>query len=37
MRDGPAVDGVTGVQAPTIDSLDMPAHHAVLLAIRAAV
>jgi len=35
IRNGPAVDGVTRVQTPTIDSLDCATHHAVLQAIRA--
>ncbi len=30
VRDGPAVDGVTLVRAPTIDALAMAAHHQVL-------
>jgi hypothetical protein len=34
MRDGPAVDGVTGQQTATIDTLDIAAHHRVLAAIR---
>ena len=34
LRDGPAVDGVTGRQAVTIDGLDCEAHHRVLAAIR---
>jgi hypothetical protein len=34
LRHGPAVDGVTGSQTVTIDSLDCEAHHRVLAAIR---
>ncbi len=34
MRDGPAVDGVTGRQEATIDTLDTAAHHRVLVSIR---
>jgi hypothetical protein len=37
MRDGPAVDGVTGRQEATIDTLDTAAHHRVLAAIRSLV
>jgi D-glutamate cyclase len=34
LRDGPAVDGVTGQQTATIDSIACVAHHRVLAAIR---
>jgi hypothetical protein len=34
VRDGPAVDGVTGRQEATIDTLDTAAHHRVLAEIR---
>jgi len=34
VRDGPAVDGVTGRQDATIDTLDTAAHHRVLAEIR---
>jgi D-glutamate cyclase len=35
LADGPAVDGVSRVQAPTIDNLDLATHHEKLQAIRA--
>jgi D-glutamate cyclase len=35
VRDGPAVDGITGRQEPTIDALGLNVHHAVLEAILA--
>ena len=35
VRDGPAVDGVTGRQEATIDALPLDVHHAVLAEIRA--
>ena len=35
LRDGPAVDGVSRVQAPTIDNLDLAHHHRKLRMIRA--
>jgi hypothetical protein len=34
LRDGPAVDGVTGGQTATIDSIDCATHHAMLATIR---
>ncbi len=34
LHDGPAVDGVSRVQAPTIDNLDLAAHHEKLRTIR---
>jgi D-glutamate cyclase len=35
LRDGPAVDGVSRIQAPTIDNFDLTFHHQQLRAIRA--
>jgi hypothetical protein len=35
LRDGPAVDGVSRLQAPTIDNLDLAAHHRKLRTVRA--
>ena len=37
VQDGPAVDGISRVQAMTVDNLPLSAHHAKLAAIRAAV
>jgi hypothetical protein len=37
VRDGPAVDGVTGLQRATIDTMDAAAHHRILAAIRGVV
>jgi hypothetical protein len=34
VREGPAVDGVTGVQTATIDTMDATVHHRTLAAIR---